>query len=44
MLWLWPVYGLSFLLNSIWYQEIADRAQRLHQSASENAAGVKHPG
>lgn len=36
-LWIWPVYALSFLLNSIWYQEIADFAQQLQQGASDKS-------
>lgn len=29
LVWVWPVYALSFLLNSLWYQDIADSARRI---------------
>eukprot|EP00158_Paraphelidium_tribonemae_P003182 Partr_v1_DN25940_c1_g1_i1_m68594 putative Etoposide induced 2.4 mRNA len=37
-LWVWPVYGLSFLLNSIWYQDIATQAFRIHSSSSSSSS------
>lgn len=35
VLWIYPVYILSFLLNSIWYQDIADFAYRIHHKAEK---------
>eukprot|EP01137_Pigoraptor_chileana_P006425 Opistho-2@50809 len=41
VLWVYPIYCLSFLLNSIWYQEIADAAYLL-QIGRPVAAGNKN--
>jgi len=29
--WVYPIYTSSFILNSLWYQEIADEAFRLSE-------------
>jgi etoposide-induced 2.4 mRNA len=34
ILWMYPVYGLSFVLNAVWYQDIADRSFQI--------TGVQH--
>ena len=26
ILWIYPIYGLSFVLSTVWYQDIADHA------------------
>jgi etoposide-induced 2.4 mRNA len=33
LLWIYPVYGLSLIFNSIWYQNIANHAYALRTSA-----------
>src|SRR4051812_32394822 len=29
-MWIYPIYGISFILNAIWYQDIADAAYIVH--------------
>ncbi|ORX94078.1 EI24-domain-containing protein [Basidiobolus meristosporus CBS 931.73] len=35
LFWVYPIYCISFVLNSTWYQEIADRAYRLQVGKPE---------
>ena len=35
MLWLYPVYGMSFVLNLIWYQEIATQAYHVYRGTPQ---------
>ncbi|CAI5712862.1 unnamed protein product [Hyaloperonospora brassicae] len=38
VLWMYPIYSISFILNTIWYQEIADDAYvQLHGKPSPTA-------
>ena len=39
ILWLYPVYCLSFILNAAWYQEVADEAQRHFSPTGAGAQG-----
>ncbi|RUS34849.1 etoposide-induced protein 2.4-domain-containing protein [Jimgerdemannia flammicorona] len=32
--WVYPIYAASFILNSIWYQQIADRAYQMQQASN----------
>ncbi|CAG8760960.1 10110_t:CDS:2, partial [Ambispora leptoticha] len=36
LLWVYPIFLLSFFLNSMWYQQIADRAYTLQYDRSPN--------
>ncbi|KAJ1499362.1 Etoposide induced 2.4 mRNA [Coelomomyces lativittatus] len=41
-LWVYPIYLLSFTLNSVWYQDIAERVHTLHPTkGSSSALGSK---
>ncbi|RKP07618.1 etoposide-induced protein 2.4-domain-containing protein, partial [Thamnocephalis sphaerospora] len=35
--WVYPIYCLSFFLNSLWYQKVADHAYRLREGRSASA-------
>ncbi|RHZ60299.1 hypothetical protein Glove_355g73 [Diversispora epigaea] len=37
LFWVYPIFLLSFVLNAIWYQEIADRAYRLQYGQPINS-------
>ncbi|RKP27300.1 etoposide-induced protein 2.4-domain-containing protein [Syncephalis pseudoplumigaleata] len=37
ILWVYPIYCLSFFLNAIWYQKVADHAYCLREGKSANA-------
>ena len=41
VLWLYPVYALSLILNQGWYQEIADVAYEHLKIRSRNRLGYK---
>ncbi|KAL7751997.1 hypothetical protein RI367_002525 [Sorochytrium milnesiophthora] len=41
VLWVYPVYALTFILNSMWYQDIADLTYVLHSSKSSGTQGVQ---
>eukprot|EP00736_Rhodelphis_marinus_P007702 Rmarinus@m.17642 len=41
IMWLAPVYALSFILNTLWYNEIADEAFRLHYPKLRPRPNVK---
>ncbi len=34
--WIYPVYGISFLFNSVWYQDIAEHAFLLYDTYAHN--------
>ena len=39
LLWIYPLYAISFILNAIWYQDIADHAFITHGgTGAANAA------
>jgi etoposide-induced 2.4 mRNA len=35
LLWIYPLYAISFILNAIWYQDVADHAFITHGGATE---------
>ena len=37
VLWLYPVYCISFILNANWYQEVADEAQQYFKAGASGA-------